>query len=133
MLDTNAIILAALASGGIFTVAVKLIDTFANRYKSDAEVGRLFRDELRGEITRLQAATAALQERCDKLEAEVAIERTQSVTEHAARMEAEALANELAATNDRLSQECSTMKAKIAKLEREVKDLRLNLEPRAVP
>jgi len=113
--EVITLLIAVCSAAGV--VFGKYIEQWVARQKTDAEVGRALRDELRADICKLQA-------RCDKLEAEIATERARSDAEHEARAEAEALNSELAKANDELSTKCANMQRRITTLEREVADLR---------
>lgn len=110
--------------GALGVILGKIVEQWASRNKTDAEVAKSLRDGLYLEITRLQAETRDLRERCDRLEAEIGAERERSGTEREARHEAERLAAELAEKNNALEGRCAAMQQRIAALEREVADLR---------
>jgi chaperonin cofactor prefoldin len=145
MTDILTIILTALSTGTIATLGVKVIDAVVARRTTDAEIAAKLRDELwqRFEAVKkevdslnvdkdklearcdgLNADRDKLEARCDSLEAEIAAERKRSQDERDARLEAERLASELAERNDKLANECATMKRRITMLEQEVRDLR---------
>lgn len=102
----------------------KIVEQWASRNKTDADVAKALRDGLYQEITRLQAETKDLRARCDILEGQVTAERERNTAEHDARVAAEALNGELARVNDELSVKCTNMQRRITALEEEVRDLR---------